>query len=59
MPERLFIKKEELEPLMKKIITDSTDFEYVRLKKSFRRKGTSLEQMVANLDKLFLEGGKR
>ena len=52
------LTNEDISLYLKEIVNNLPDFEYVRLKKSFRRKDTNLDNMLANLDKLFEEWEK-
>lgn len=52
------IKDDEIELFLKDLINKLPDFEYVRLKKSFRRKDTTIDQLLSNLDNLFSEKEK-
>ena len=40
---------------LKDLVIRLPDFEYIRLKRTFRRSDTTLDNMLANLDKLFVE----
>ncbi|MFW9994580.1 MAG: hypothetical protein ACFFD4_21225 [Candidatus Odinarchaeota archaeon] len=51
----MVIDDAELEQLLKQLIEDLPDFNYIQLKKVFRRTGTAVEELIVNLDRKFAE----
>ena len=50
-----YLSQNELAEYFKQLLTELPDFEYVRLKKSFRRKSSQKTELLTNIDSLFIQ----
>ncbi|MHA2246803.1 MAG: hypothetical protein ACXADY_17800 [Candidatus Hodarchaeales archaeon] len=50
-----YLSQNELGEYLRQLLIDLPDFEYVRLKKSFRRKSSQKTELLTNIDSIFIQ----